>query len=472
MDINNRIQALRKSQNMSQEELGEKMLVSRQTVSQWENGQTMPSIESLLKLRELFGVSVDEILGVASDESRGEEKENGEAVESYSFCYDEKELKRIYSHNIKDWIRVLIIVAVLTVATLIGACSEGSYVMTGLFSAFAVGLVLSVKALIDEKRSINKIIATVPKRKYSYSVADGMLNIRITENGKLISEEHKEIEAIERIIDVDAYYVLVIAERSHAIRKSDLKSDSKLLLYIKAHASVKTVPSSGERKLRALSVLAVILSVLAIFGGLMASTLMADSQSGLNNMTDSMWVMFLFLPIPISSVVLGFVLKKKGLKFKKNIVVGVIACALLCVFGCFTFIFADISDALRLVQSEMNIQLPEHGYGVTNEVAVRDREKYDGLTMCEISFAPEGTAEFAETMDERWLTELSSELNGLLAVNPRDYSATHLLVYNADTKAYNKTPERDGEYSMVLMLFSQYSDRLYVFEYDYICKAS
>ena len=56
-------------------------------------------------------------------------------------------------------------------------------------------------------------------------------------------------------------------------------------------------------------------------------------------MTENMWVFFLFLPVPIASIVFGFYLKKKGYKYKKNVVVGIIMAALLCIYGSFNFIF-------------------------------------------------------------------------------------------------------------------------------------
>ena len=44
---------------MSQEDLANKLDVSRQTVSKWEVGNATPEVEKLVKLSELFGVSVD-----------------------------------------------------------------------------------------------------------------------------------------------------------------------------------------------------------------------------------------------------------------------------------------------------------------------------------------------------------------------------------------------------------------------------
>lgn len=46
----------------SQDELAEKLFVTRQSVSKWENGQNYPSIEILIKVSDLFGLTIDELL--------------------------------------------------------------------------------------------------------------------------------------------------------------------------------------------------------------------------------------------------------------------------------------------------------------------------------------------------------------------------------------------------------------------------
>ena len=53
---------LRRKKGWSQEELAEKMDVTRQSVSKWESAQSMPDIEKLIRLSELFGVSTDYLL--------------------------------------------------------------------------------------------------------------------------------------------------------------------------------------------------------------------------------------------------------------------------------------------------------------------------------------------------------------------------------------------------------------------------
>lgn len=62
MTVGERIQFYRKQNGLSQEELARMLIVSRQTVSLWENGQTLPTIDNLIRLRDIFGITVDEML--------------------------------------------------------------------------------------------------------------------------------------------------------------------------------------------------------------------------------------------------------------------------------------------------------------------------------------------------------------------------------------------------------------------------
>ena len=79
MSIGENIQRYRKERNLSQEELGQKLLVSRQTVSLWETDQTAPTLENLMRLKEIFGVSIDEIL---NGEQKAETAKNKNSLDT------------------------------------------------------------------------------------------------------------------------------------------------------------------------------------------------------------------------------------------------------------------------------------------------------------------------------------------------------------------------------------------------------
>ena len=61
--LGNRINQLRSSLGWSQVELARRLNVSKQTVSNWENDNIQPSIEMLVRLSKIFGVSTDYLLG-------------------------------------------------------------------------------------------------------------------------------------------------------------------------------------------------------------------------------------------------------------------------------------------------------------------------------------------------------------------------------------------------------------------------
>ncbi len=74
MNLADRIQYLRKKKGISQEELAEKMLISRQAVSKWESGQSAPDLEKIVMLSDYFEVTTDYLLkGVEPQQSRCQE---------------------------------------------------------------------------------------------------------------------------------------------------------------------------------------------------------------------------------------------------------------------------------------------------------------------------------------------------------------------------------------------------------------
>ena len=66
MNFNEKLLELRKKEGFSQEELAEKVNVSRQSVSKWESGQSTPEMDKLILLSNIFNISIDELVGKES----------------------------------------------------------------------------------------------------------------------------------------------------------------------------------------------------------------------------------------------------------------------------------------------------------------------------------------------------------------------------------------------------------------------
>ena len=84
MEFNEKLQELRKQKGLTQEELAEKLYVSRTAISKWESGRGYPSIDSLKAIARFFSVTVDELL--SSDEILTIAEENQKQTEKH-FCY-------------------------------------------------------------------------------------------------------------------------------------------------------------------------------------------------------------------------------------------------------------------------------------------------------------------------------------------------------------------------------------------------
>ena len=70
MTFSDKLIALRKKAGWSQEELAERLNVSRQSVSKWESAQSMPDIDKILQLSSLFSVTTDCLLKDTQDDTQ------------------------------------------------------------------------------------------------------------------------------------------------------------------------------------------------------------------------------------------------------------------------------------------------------------------------------------------------------------------------------------------------------------------
>lgn len=101
MDFKDIILELRKSLKLSQDEFADMLFVTRQAVSRWENGDTIPSTDTLKLIAETFQVSADHLLGYPAglcqscgmnlehDGDKGTEKDGSKSEEYCVFCYQQ-----------------------------------------------------------------------------------------------------------------------------------------------------------------------------------------------------------------------------------------------------------------------------------------------------------------------------------------------------------------------------------------------
>ena len=124
----------RKTKKLTQAKLAEKIFVSEKTISKWENGNGMPDASSLIKLCEIFGVSVNEILN-------GERVDNDEHHDDQLLLNMAKELEQ---KNKTIWKSMWVIMAVSIISLLLGCCLVAFLMPEGVWqvvAVFALGVV-------------------------------------------------------------------------------------------------------------------------------------------------------------------------------------------------------------------------------------------------------------------------------------------------------------------------------------------
>ena len=94
MNLPEKIQTLRKEKQLSQEELAEKLDISRQSVSKWESGLAMPEIDKLIILSEIFEVTTDYLLKDSELTRKDDEVKNEEDIDKTETTEEIKILAR------------------------------------------------------------------------------------------------------------------------------------------------------------------------------------------------------------------------------------------------------------------------------------------------------------------------------------------------------------------------------------------
>lgn len=98
MKFNENIRNLRREKDYSQEYLAEKLNVTRQTISKWENGVAMPDLKKLTEIADFFSVSMDTLLGIEIEKEEKEKESSPDNNENnYNIEYQKRYTEQLFS---------------------------------------------------------------------------------------------------------------------------------------------------------------------------------------------------------------------------------------------------------------------------------------------------------------------------------------------------------------------------------------
>ena len=132
MKLSDNLKTIRKENNLSQEQLAEKLGVSRQAVSKWESDQSYPEMEKVLLICKLFNYNIDELMNESVKEVN-ETKQSKSNLNKYIddfFGFITKTVEMLCSMKFKEKLKcifeqVIVFLSLLIIFAIIGAILEG-----------------------------------------------------------------------------------------------------------------------------------------------------------------------------------------------------------------------------------------------------------------------------------------------------------------------------------------------------------
>lgn len=331
MTVGEKIQAHRKRLGLSQEELGKRLCVSRQTVSLWEKDQTLPTIDNLMQLKTVFCVSVDDLL----DENEAVINQE-EPAEAYQFTFSMDELhalaKMERAASLKKQIFIMALWLFLGLWTVLTSSPE---VITGAFFCgfllMAISLVRGIKVFNKTWKASGEIIS---RSVYQYEIYEQFLIIRIFRDNEMVRMSKYQFSDIERIWLLGNFRMLQVSGQRFIFKEAELNENSVLRTYSR-QKPVENPKRVVPTKWKALSIVLFVASLLSIFGPIISFGYRAVKNLNMEGIGPQFlsWTV-----IPIASIAFGVFMKTKGYSAKRNIIVGAIMTAVLCFYGC-AFLF-------------------------------------------------------------------------------------------------------------------------------------
>jgi len=227
--------------------------------------------------------------------------------------------------------------------------------------------------------------------------------------GKSISRKIN-YEEINMFVETKTNIYMSVENKNLIIILQKDKCSEELIEFLNQKITKNKKKINQKNNIKVFMIILFILTILSLWGALFTWSLVgikSENSFGFD-LFKYMWVFWLWLPIPILSIILGFIFKSKGVKCTKNIVAGFIIGFLLLIYGSFSFIFKDLNDYTNsifvITQDEHTEEI--NYYEVNYKLNSRKTKKFESdveeiyyATNCFDSFVKNGDIENKLTLD-------------------------------------------------------------------------
>lgn len=435
-----------------------------------------------------------------------ENHETKEPLEVYRTTKTASGLSDVYRIITRKDRRNVTIILVL----LWGSCAWGilsAWLTDGAHDMTAICFVLYVTLLLCWSRHVAKKtwfrgLDRMVQSEYLLEVFEDGYRITTTHNGREGMRTFTVWEDIAASWETPTYLVLQDHRFVEYWKKSDIAPDSRLFTatvekrkYLDKDpkgktyqappakpAEVRTANTSVETSYTpvrtGLQKAGSVLSVLAVMA-FIALFVWFSSVSSMP-LYINILVICVLLCFPLASLVVGILMKRRGLQGKTCVQVGIVFTILIAVFGFGVSFGFNALDSVKNqdptfvpeIAEAVGIEIPQddENSSVTVYQGTADAGRFTNTTRSAMLYYSDAVAEDFEkriTQDDRWLCPLPTPYRGLLpfsAVNTQ--SSYYVLFYCVDTQTYNAIPNAAGTYRYLCLIFDPAWGKLDIYEYD------
>ena len=289
---------------------------------------------------------------------------------------------------------------------------------------------------------------------------------------------------IKNVIETDTNFYLYLGDRIIIVEKCNC--DLELINFIREIDSQKYVNKIGIDKVNKknnrkiikffLDVLFTI-TILTIFFAINSVDLVSNYLNTplAVSMQLNMWVLWLWLPIPILSIIFGFKYHKREFDCSKNIVAGVFVVIVLLLFGSTSLLTKQLPyDNVKKYEDIVDVTLPDNATFTSGRYDnYRGSKIISEVKFNQIHFnGDEKNFDIFEDElinNEKWIkgSDLDDSFEIFIdsqnKINKNDY----YLIYNVSTSEYNTIPKEEGIYQIYLMTYYKSLKTLNILEFNF-----
>ena len=333
----------------------------------------------------------------------------------------------------------------------------------------ALLIVFGIFIIRNLKQQQSKLPTCTPV--YRWELYETEFAVSVYRDGKLSSYFRQDYAETIHAWRYDDRYVLYLRNALYILPVSVVPKNSPLHTAIhqklKVHKDKTTLEKWGVGLFWG--------SIASLFLSAWTALLLPDYFGGYG--MQYMRLMWLALPIPLACLVVGFVLKKRGHTWKKNVVCGIIIAALLLLFGSYSFLFQpqvdNGADYLAKVEQETGIVFPESDLSyVSNYVTIAPGNANIFILSSYYGTFSSYDARILNQQlpsDRRWSQEIPYGLLPCIPLNEINADSDFFLLYDATTRDFNTMPTTQGVHTMFYITYSSQYGSLDIVEYEFIC---